>query len=105
MTRYALDMHKFYTKRLNISTRQLQTMPWNDVVERIIALHRRERIQKNKEELTAHDIASRIMRKDNYLIAMYVLKQTSSCLGVGVVSTVYLMLCFPLVGIIRKYLT
>ena len=64
-------MRSFYTHRLRISTRQLQTMQWNDVVERLVALHRRHRIQLNRAEITAHDIACRIMRRENYLIAMY----------------------------------
>jgi len=64
-------MQKFYSERLRISTRQLQTMHWNDVVERLIALHKRQRIQVSKKEITAHDIACHIMRRENYLIAMY----------------------------------
>jgi len=71
--RDAIAMSRFYLRRLGITTRQLETMEWHQVVARVRRLQRSERfkIQINKPDLDAHDIASRIMRKENYLIGMF----------------------------------
>ncbi|CAM9289080.1 unnamed protein product, partial [Phaeothamnion confervicola] len=63
--RDARVMYRVYTQRLGIGTRELQTMPWNEVVRRFLVLHKsgRYRVAIHKRDLTAHDIASRIMRK------------------------------------------
>eukprot|EP00939_MAST-03C_sp_MAST-3C-sp1_P002478 g2478.t1 len=69
----AYRMRSFYQHRLRITTRQLETMKWNKVVERICRLQQSSRfkIQINKQDLNAHDIASRIMRKENFVIGMF----------------------------------
>ncbi|KAM3516436.1 hypothetical protein NHJ13051_009916 [Beauveria bassiana] len=62
----------------------MQTVSWQDIVARIMALRdqnpktaanipaklRRFMGSQSKERLDAHDIANRLMRKENYLIAM-----------------------------------
>ncbi|KAF5677260.1 integral membrane protein [Fusarium heterosporum] len=74
----------FYIHLLDIPEQDMQTVSWQDVVARIMAL--REQNPKtatnitpklrqfigsqSKERLDAHDIANRLMRKENYLIAM-----------------------------------
>ncbi|KAF7546909.1 hypothetical protein G7046_g9171 [Stylonectria norvegica] len=74
----------FYIHLLDIPEQDMQTVSWQDVVGRIMAL--REQNPKtasnipanlrhfmgsqSKERLDAHDIANRLMRKENYLIAM-----------------------------------
>ena len=70
--RVAWDMRRFYREKLLITTDQLQTMTWSAVVERLLELQRsgRYRFQINKSSLSAQHIAMRIMRKENYLIAM-----------------------------------
>lgn len=72
--RTALEMRRFFRYKLRIDNRQLQTVSWDVVVRRLARLQRSSshgnRIQLNKLELTAHDVATRIMRKENFLIAM-----------------------------------
>jgi autophagy-related protein 9 len=70
--RRAWDMHRFFTKVLGVSTRELQTMEWCEVVERMVALQEAgERpIQINGQSFGAKDVAMRIMRKHNYLVAI-----------------------------------
>ena len=70
--RTALEMSRFFRQKLRIDNRQLQTVSWDVVVQRLASLQRTagNRIQLNKLELTAHDVATRIMRKENFLIAM-----------------------------------
>ncbi|KAH6955013.1 autophagy protein Apg9-domain-containing protein [Fusarium avenaceum] len=74
----------FYIHLLDIPEQDMQTVSWQDIVARIMAL--REQNPKtatnitpklrqfigsqSKERLDAHDIANRLMRKENYLIAM-----------------------------------
>ena len=70
--RDAMGMHRFFQHRLGISQRDLQTIEWHEVVARLVALQEsgKYRIAINKAGLTAQDIACRIMRKENYLIAL-----------------------------------
>jgi autophagy-related protein 9 len=66
------DMHRFFTKVLGVSTRELQTMEWCEVVERMVALQEagEHPIQINGLSFSAKDVAMRIMRKHNYLVAI-----------------------------------
>ena len=68
----AIYMERFYREKLGISLRDLQTMSWNDVTQRLILLHEHGiyKVTLTKERLTEHDIVLRIMRKENYMIAM-----------------------------------
>ncbi|RAL60658.1 hypothetical protein DID88_009976 [Monilinia fructigena] len=81
-----MKMRDFYTYLLEIQDSDMQTVSWQDVVARVMALrdanpmtgfkispHNRKWATgtESKERLDAHDIANRLMRKENYLIAMF----------------------------------
>lgn len=87
--RYAVDLrrlkhlHDFFYYLLDISNNEIQTISWQDVVSRLMALrdanpataqvsrrHRRLLGSQSKQRMDAHDIANRLMRKENYLIAL-----------------------------------
>ena len=75
----------FYTYLLNIPEDDMQTVTWQDVVARVMALrdhnpktaaHITPEAKKyigsqSKERLDASDIANRLMRRENYLIALF----------------------------------
>lgn len=77
-------IREFYLYLLEIPEQDMQTVSWQDIVARIMALRdqnpktaanvpvrlRRFIGSQSKERLDAHDIANRLMRKENYLIAM-----------------------------------
>lgn len=71
------DIHNFFNYLLNISDKELQTIPWQNVIQQIMYLKDQNALTANvvevkaKNRIDAHDIANRIMRKENYLIAMY----------------------------------
>ncbi|PLB50239.1 autophagy protein Apg9 [Aspergillus steynii IBT 23096] len=87
---YVLDirrlkhMHDFYHYLLNVSDAEIQTISWQEVVSRLMVLrdsnpatagavsatHRRFMGSQSKQRMDAHDIANRLMRKENYLIAL-----------------------------------
>ncbi|RHY49547.1 hypothetical protein DYB38_006002 [Aphanomyces astaci] len=85
--RDAYDMHAFVVEKLHIDARQIQTMTWNDVVDRVMALlppspaanhpsskpapfQSSYQLQLDPAQLdTPLAIARRIMRKDNFMIA------------------------------------
>eukprot|EP00475_Leptophrys_vorax_P009260 TRINITY_DN16126_c0_g2_i1.p1 TRINITY_DN16126_c0_g2~~TRINITY_DN16126_c0_g2_i1.p1 ORF type:complete len:521 (+),score=120.48 TRINITY_DN16126_c0_g2_i1:292-1854(+) len=62
-------MRYFFEKKLGISERQLEVVQWSSVVEAVEKLQRSFKISNVKDH-NALDIANRIMRKDNYLIAL-----------------------------------
>lgn len=78
-------MHDFYGYLLDIADTDMQTVSWQDVVKRLMALrdanpttaanvtdrHRRFLGSQSKQRMDAHDIANRLMRRDNYLIALF----------------------------------
>ncbi|CAD6981607.1 unnamed protein product [Tilletia controversa] len=84
-------MHGFYEHLLGIPDADVQAIPWHEVVSRISALrisnpqdpslaasvnaHAQGAAAANKKRLgpglDAHDIANRIMRQQNYLIALF----------------------------------
>ena len=85
---YALDigrlrnMHDFYLHLLNISEAEVQTITWPELVGRLMALRdanfhtatlksRQVFGSQSKQRMDAQDIANRLMRKENYLIAMF----------------------------------
>ncbi len=88
---YALDvwrlwiLHEFYHHLLDIPDHDIQTVSWQIVVARLMALRDSNPVtaqtlsaakrkflgQHSKQRMDAHDIANRIMRKDNYLIALF----------------------------------
>lgn len=82
--RSLLWMRDFYTYLLEIPDSDMQTISWQDIVARFMALrdanpsvatnlsaHNRKYLNRAKERVDAHDIANRLMRKDNYVIAMF----------------------------------
>jgi autophagy-related protein 9 len=82
--RRLLHLRDFYSHLLGIPEHDMQTVSWQDVVVRIMALrdqnpktagHLTARQRKwlgsqSKERLDAHDIANRLMRRENFLIAL-----------------------------------
>ncbi|GAV50257.1 hypothetical protein ZYGR_0U01130 [Zygosaccharomyces rouxii] len=71
------EIHNFYTYLLNISDKELQSIPWQNVIQQIMFLKDQNALTANvvevkaKNRIDAHDVANRIMRKENYLIALY----------------------------------
>ncbi|KAF2030814.1 APG9-domain-containing protein [Setomelanomma holmii] len=78
-------MHDFYHYLLDIPDRDIQTIQWQQIVSRLMALRdlnlatasnlspetRKLLDSKSRQRLDAIDIASRLMRRDNYLIALF----------------------------------
>lgn len=79
------NVHDFYQHVLNISDVEVQSISWQEIVSRLMALrdanpitaavlpakHRRFIGSQSKQRMDAHDIANRLMRKENYLIALF----------------------------------
>ena len=77
-------MHDFFQHLLQIPDSEIQTVSWEEVVKRLMSLrnlnpataaglserHRRFMGSQSKQRMDAHDIANRLMRRDNYLIAL-----------------------------------
>ncbi|KZT70066.1 APG9-domain-containing protein [Daedalea quercina L-15889] len=75
-----VDMYRFYTHLLHIPDADIQTISWPEVVRRIGAIREDNPLtalsstgagQSVTAKLDAHDIANRIMRQENYLIALF----------------------------------
>ncbi|EIW60231.1 APG9-domain-containing protein [Trametes versicolor FP-101664 SS1] len=76
-----VDMYRFYTHLLHIPDEDIQTISWPEVVRRIGAIRESNPLtaissnaathQSVTAKLDAHDIANRIMRQENYLIALF----------------------------------
>ncbi|GAA5937883.1 autophagy protein ATG9 [Sporobolomyces koalae] len=70
------QMHEFYTELLEIPEDDIQTIPWHAIVTRLAHLRESHpsslssRQQSRDEPLDAHSVANRIMRSQNYLIAL-----------------------------------
>ncbi|KAI9798820.1 MAG: hypothetical protein M1825_004993 [Sarcosagium campestre] len=78
-------MHDFYLHLLEIPDGDIQTISWQEVVARLMSLRdsnpvtadgigakqRRFMGSQSKQRMDAHDIANRLMRKENYLIALF----------------------------------
>ncbi|KAI0463202.1 autophagy protein atg9 [Komagataella kurtzmanii] len=73
------DMKLFFNLLLGLSDDELQTISWGLVVKRIMILRDKNInaiVSQNtdltsRKRMNAHDIANRILRKENYMIAMY----------------------------------
>jgi autophagy-related protein 9 len=79
------NLHDFYQYLLGISDVEIQSISWQEIVSRLMALrdanpttaavlpvkHRRFLGSQSKQRMDAHDIANRLMRKENYLIALF----------------------------------
>ena len=78
------SMQGFYRHLLEIPDSDMQTVSWQEVVKKLMQLrelnpttaaglkqhHRRFMGSQSKQRMDAHDIANRLMRRDNYLIAL-----------------------------------
>ncbi|KAK3320019.1 autophagy protein Apg9-domain-containing protein [Cercophora scortea] len=83
--RRLMNVRDFYLYLLNVPDHDMQTITWQEVVARIMALReqnpktasnlnaaqRRYLGSQSKERLDASDIANRLMRRENYLIALF----------------------------------
>lgn len=71
------DIKNFYNYLLSISDKDLQTISWQSVIQQLMYLKDQNAITANatevkaKNRLSAHDVANRIMRKENFVIALY----------------------------------
>lgn len=82
--RRLIFVRDFFIYLLDIPEQDMQTVSWQDIVARIMTLRednpktaaniprnlRRFIGSQSKERLDAHDVANRLMRKENFLIAM-----------------------------------
>jgi len=67
----AVEMEKVYTERLGISNEELGAIEWHEVVSRFLAKQRSGEYRVSIHgEITAKDIACRIMRRENFMIAL-----------------------------------
>ncbi|KAI0263381.1 autophagy protein Apg9-domain-containing protein [Gloeopeniophorella convolvens] len=76
-----VDMYRFYTYLLQIPDEDIQTISWPEVVRRIGAIRESNPLtalsstskprESDGAKLDAHDIANRIMRQENFLIAIF----------------------------------
>ena len=65
------EIKNFVNDILNISDQELQTLLWRDFTEKIVQTYTDSRLNVNGRKLDAYIIANRIMRKDNYIIAIF----------------------------------
>ncbi|KAG2157500.1 putative transmembrane protein [Suillus clintonianus] len=78
-----VNMYKFYTYLLRVPDADIPTIAWPEIVRRIAAIREENPITAISSahgtnaatpataSLDAHDIANRIMRQENYLIALF----------------------------------
>ncbi|KAJ7087742.1 autophagy protein Apg9-domain-containing protein [Mycena epipterygia] len=77
-----VDMYNFFTHLLKIPDADIQTISWPEIVRRIGSIREdnpltalSSNVQKTNDtttaKLDAHDIANRILRQENYLIALF----------------------------------
>ncbi|KAL1460791.1 hypothetical protein WDU94_012740 [Cyamophila willieti] len=65
-----LDIQAFYNIALKISDNDLQNITWHDVLTKLIETQRVQQMCVHKKELTPLDIYQRILRYDNYTVAL-----------------------------------
>ncbi|TFY58771.1 hypothetical protein EVG20_g8028 [Dentipellis fragilis] len=77
-----VDMYRFYTHLLRIPDEDIQTISWPEIVRRISQIRDSNPLtalsfsssrprHNDAAKLDAHDIANRIMRQENFLIALF----------------------------------
>lgn len=64
------DIQSFYNVALKISDNDLQNITWHDVLTRLIETQRVQQMCVHKKELTPLDIYQRILRYENYTVAL-----------------------------------
>ncbi|CAG8557548.1 8765_t:CDS:10 [Paraglomus occultum] len=72
------EMYNFYTHLLEIPDADIQTVSWQKVVNQIMKIRNNNpttiqghHLKESQQRLDAHNIANRIMRQENYLIALF----------------------------------
>ncbi|XP_022669570.1 autophagy-related protein 9A-like isoform X1 [Varroa destructor] len=67
-----LEIRRFYSKVLRILPGELDNMTWHDVLQRLLEAQRQGDypIAVHKQELNELDVYHRILRHDNYLVAL-----------------------------------
>lgn len=68
--RFLWELHDFFAYLLKIDENEIQTISWQQVVQRIIKL-RTSNLTTTNIKLDAHSIVNRIMRQENYMIGLY----------------------------------
>lgn len=68
--RDSAEMRHFFHHHLHISDDQLALIEWSQVVSKLVRLQERDLKLCIVKDLTALDITNRIMRRDNYMIAL-----------------------------------
>lgn len=94
------EIKLFYNHLLAIDDSELQTISWPQIVKKIMILKNQNTNAiindgnnndlKSKLKLNAHDIANRLMRKENYMIAIFNKNILSKALTIPVVNTYFL---------------
>ncbi|KAG6400886.1 hypothetical protein SASPL_137731 [Salvia splendens] len=64
-----LKIRWFYYNCLHVTDNEIQTMPWSLILEKVVQVQRTHQLCVVKD-LSMHDVAMRLMRKENYLIGM-----------------------------------
>ncbi len=78
-------MQQFYLHLLHVPDSDIQTIDWQEIIARLMDLREDNAVltdkinpelrqflgPRSKQRLDAHNIANRLMRKENYLIAMF----------------------------------
>lgn len=65
----ALIMFPFFVVSLDVNDKEIQTIPWSSILEKVVQVQESQQLCVIKD-LSAHDIIMRMMRKENYLIGM-----------------------------------
>ncbi|CDK26396.1 unnamed protein product [Kuraishia capsulata CBS 1993] len=87
------DIRNFYNLLLGLGDDELQTIGWATIVKKIMVLRDQNTNAlisatqhddlRSKKKLSAHDVANRLMRKENYMVAMFNKKILNSSLSIG----------------------
>lgn len=67
--RETLAVRQFYYRSLHVTDKEIQTIPWASILERVVQLQELQQLCVVKN-LSIHDVVMRLMRKENYLIGM-----------------------------------
>lgn len=65
------EMQKFYNDHLNITDFEIATIRWQKVVEKLQLLQSEHQFYLGKDSFTLHNVANHILKKENYLVAMF----------------------------------
>ncbi|KAI9023081.1 autophagy protein Apg9-domain-containing protein [Phycomyces nitens] len=68
-----MEIHDFYLHLLGIPDQDMQTVSWDKVVKRMIAIRNTNpnTSERSSIKITVHEVANRIMRRENYMIALF----------------------------------